>query len=164
MYLVLYNFFLANLYTGAGSRFLPWGGGNLPECGEIIVCYPLPLSVFFSYTTLLIYAYFFDILNTCYQEIYKIYFITFFLFVIGSGGGSKCCLNAPWNRLCYTVQHSADWDVTKTLLCVLKSCFASLIPFNYIVEESSIAFPETELIPRFLYCLQNSYSSSLNFE
>ena len=71
--------------------------------GEKIARYPpSPQCFLLSYTTLLIYAHFFDILDTCYKEIHKIYCFTFscysFIFytqvrvprnVLGSGGGSK---------------------------------------------------------------------------
>ena len=46
------------------------GGKNLPGGGEKIVRYPLPLSVYLrSYITLLIYAHWFNIFDTCRQEI-----------------------------------------------------------------------------------------------
>ena len=46
-----------------------------PGGGEKIARYPpLPKRFLVSYTTLLIYAHFLDILDTCYKEIHKIYF------------------------------------------------------------------------------------------
>ena len=71
--------------------------------GEKIARYPpSPQCFLFSYKTLLIYTHFFDILDTWYKEIHKIYYFAFscssFIFytqvqvprnVLGSGGGSK---------------------------------------------------------------------------
>ena len=80
------------------------GGENLPGGGEKIARYPpSPQCFLFSYKTLLIYAHLtFDILDTWYKEIHKIYYFAFscssFIFytqvrvprdVLGSGVGSK---------------------------------------------------------------------------
>ena len=54
------------------------GGKNLPGGGEKIVRYAFLSKLFLlSCTTLLIYAHFVDILNTCYKEIHEIYCFTF---------------------------------------------------------------------------------------
>ena len=59
------------------------GGENLPGGGETIARYPpSPQCFLFSYKTLLIYAHFFDILDTWYKEIHKIYYLLFLVLLL----------------------------------------------------------------------------------
>ena len=63
-----------------GCTIFSRGWRNLPGGGENIARYPpYPERFLLSYTTLLIYAHCFDILDTYYEEIYNVYFLKKFL-------------------------------------------------------------------------------------